>query len=49
MLKQGHTGQEDSIVEEIYAIIHNMMRITGVDFENAFSHPTVYLARKANI
>lgn len=37
MLKQGHTGQEDSIAEEKYAIIHNMMRSTGVDFENTFS------------
>lgn len=44
-----HTGQEDSIVEEKYAIIHNMVRSTGVDFENTFSHPTIYLARKTNI
>lgn len=45
----GHTGQEDSIAEEKYAIIHNLVRSTGVDFENTFSHPTVYLARKTNI
>lgn len=47
--EQGHLGQEDSTEKKKYATIHNMVRSTGAGFKNTLSHPSLYLARNANI